>query len=150
MTGSTTDVNLRPSTPWWFWVISGLALIWNLLGVIAFVMQLSMSPEDVVAAYGQEQADLITSQPTWYIIAFGAAVFGAALGCILLLLRKRAAIWPLLISLIAVIIQNIYFIMSGFLDQVHAGQKVMTLMIPGIALFLVWFSHRMTKRGILT
>ncbi len=29
----------------WFWIISVVALIWNLMGVGAFVMQLTMSDE---------------------------------------------------------------------------------------------------------
>lgn len=135
--------------PAWHWIISGLLLIWNLLGVGAFIMQMRATPEQILRDYGQVQADIIAAQPAWYPIIFGLAVFGGAVGCLGLLLRKKWANQLLLISLIAVIIQNIYFATAGVFEHTHGGQWSMIILIPLIAIFLVWYARKMTVRGIL-
>lgn len=137
-------------TPIWFWIVSGLSFVWNMMGVGAFVMQMQATPEQILADYGQVQADIIAAQPAWYPFVFGAAVFGGAIGCLLLLLRKKLASLFLMISLLAVILQNVYFAMSGVFSKLHGGQWVMTLMIPVVALFLVWFAKKMTAKGVLS
>jgi uncharacterized membrane protein len=144
-----TELATRPATPWWFWAISGLALIWNLMGVGAYIMQATATPEDLVAAYGQTQADLMAAQPAWYTAVFALAVFAGALGCLLLLLRKAVAIWPLLLSLICVALQHIYFAMSGTYEFVQGAEWTMVILVPVVAIFLVWFSRNMRARGIL-
>jgi len=142
-------MNERNSTPWWFWTISAVLLLWNLMGVEAYIAQVTAGHEDLIASYGQEQADVIASQPSWYVGAFALAVFAGALGCLFLLLRRTWAFWPLLISLLCVMAQNVYFYMNGLYEYVHGGAWVMTIAIPIIAIFLVWFSKRMSAKGIL-
>ena len=39
----TDDIN--QALPGWFKVVAGLAVVWNLLGVMAYVMQAMMTPE---------------------------------------------------------------------------------------------------------
>lgn len=126
----------------WFWVIAGLALIWNLMGVGAYVSQSLMSDAQLADAYGADQAAMIISQPAWYTAVFALAVFGGALGCLGLLLRKSWALWPLLLSLLCVVLQNIYFGLNGMFKDVHGGEWGMVILIPVVALFLVWFTRR--------
>jgi uncharacterized membrane protein len=133
--------------PKWFWIVSAIALLWNLMGIGAYLSQVMMSPEKIAEAYGQVQAELIAVQPAWYTAVFALAVFGGALGCLGLLLRKNWAMWFLLLSLICVIIQNIYFAMSGAFEHVHGGAWVMTLMIPIIAVLLVLLARKAKASG---
>ncbi len=139
------NTSIKP--PMWFWIVSAIALIWNLMGVGQFIMSSMMSHADLVAAYGQEQADMMKNQPAWYPVIFGLAVFGGALGCLGLLLRKNWALWLLLLSLLCVIIQNIYFATSGVFEYVHGGAWVMVLMIPIIAVLLVLLAHKAKASG---
>lgn len=137
-------------TPWWFWLASGLALVWNLLGVGAYITDVRMSHEDMVNAYGQVLADAAAAQPAWVTGAYAIAVFAGALGCLLLLLRKKLAIMVLLLSLIAVILQQGYmWFGSNVMSEVPSGNKAMYISIPIIAVLLVWFARRMTARNIL-
>jgi hypothetical protein len=73
---------------WSFWIISAGALIWNGMGVMNFIMQ--MSPE-TLAGYPEPARVLVAGRPTWATGGFAIAVFGGALGCVLLLLRNAAA-----------------------------------------------------------
>ena len=49
------------------------ALLWNILGILAFVMQLFLSPE-MISKLPEEQQLAYNSQPLWATLAFAIAV----------------------------------------------------------------------------
>lgn len=137
-------------TPWWFLAISVVMLLWNLMGVGAYISDATMSQEDMIKNYGEALANAAAAQPIWVTVVYALAVFGGALGCLLLLLRKKIAVWPLIMSLVAVILQQGYmWLGSGVMSEVPSASKAMYISIPIIAAFLVWFALRMTAKGIL-
>lgn len=141
----------KPRTPWWFWLVSGIALLWNLMGVGAYISDMRMSHEDMVKNYGQALADAAQSQPAFVTGAYAFAVFGGVLGCLLLLLRKKIAIWPLIISLIAVLIQQGYsWFGTDVMASLPMSNKIMYISIVVVAVLLVWFARVMTTKRILT
>lgn len=71
-----------------FWLISILALIWNILGAIAYLIQAYMTDEMIVQLPEEQQKEFLYDHPAWYTALFGLAVFGGVLGCILLLFLK--------------------------------------------------------------
>ncbi len=93
--------------PIWFWIVSVLALIWNLLGVVAFVMQLTMSDE-ARAQLPELERTMYANIPSWYMFAFSVAVVFGALGCVGLLLRKKWAVTLFFVSILGIIAQQIY------------------------------------------
>ena len=90
--------------PAWFWVVSVLALIWNLLGVLNYLAQAFIT-EEMKADYTADQLALIEGRPAWVTAAFAIAVWGGLLGCIALLIRKKWARPLLLISLLGIVAQ---------------------------------------------
>lgn len=126
---------------WSFWVIGVIALIWNLLGVMNFFMQ--MNPESV-AATPEPYRTAIENRPGWATAAFGVAVFGGALGCLLLLLRKSAAIYVLLASVIGVVVQMIPYLSIDALGPFEIGMMLFTL---GVSIFLLWYAKRSRSKG---
>ena len=52
------------SVPTSFWVISGLALVWNLMGMMAYVMQVTMDEATLGAMPAVERA-VYESMPSW-------------------------------------------------------------------------------------
>ena len=74
--------------PTWFWVVGALAFVWNLMGVSKYISDVTMSPE-ALAAFPADQQELMQNVPAWATGAFAIAVFAGALGCLLLLLRKK-------------------------------------------------------------
>ena len=91
----------NPRTHMW---IALAALAWNLLGLMAFVMQVSMSAEQVAALPAADRA-VHDATPSWLTIAFALAVGGGVLGSIGLLLRQRWAITAFAVSLAALVVQ---------------------------------------------
>lgn len=135
----------KPSTG--FWIISIIALIWNLMGVFAYIAQVNMSDE-IIAALPEAERTLYENVPAWVTGAFAIAVFGGALGCILLLLRKKLATSVLIISLIGIIAQMIYnFGMSKAAEVYGPGGMIMPAMVVLIGVFLVWYAKQATAKG---
>ena len=64
----------KKPVPRWFIVTAALAVVWNLLGVAAFVMQISMTPE-MIAELPEAQQALLESMPQWVLIAFAIATY---------------------------------------------------------------------------
>jgi len=138
----------KPSTG--FWIISIIALIWNLMGVFAYIAQVNMSDE-IIAALPEAERALYENVPAWVTGAFAIAVFGGALGCILLLIRKKLATSVLIISLIGIIAQMVYnFGMSKAAEVYGPGGMIMPAMVVLIGAFLVWYAKQATTKGWLS
>lgn len=94
------------TSPTWFKVVAVLAVLWNLLGCLAFAADLRLSPEDV-ARLPQAQQTLYAARPGWAVAATGIAVIGGVLGSIGLLLSKKWAFPVLVLSLLGILVQDV-------------------------------------------
>jgi len=124
-----------------FKIIAIVALIWNLLGVFAYLGQVYMT-EETIALLPQEQQNFFAHAPAWYTGAFAIAVFAGALGCLALLLRKSVAKILLLLSLIGVLVQSAYsfFIQTDMpISAAKAGGPIVIILV---SIFLVWYSRK--------
>lgn len=131
-----------------FWVIGVIALIWNLMGVFAYLAQTYMT-DDALALLPQGDQDYINNSPAWVTAAFAVAVFAGALGCIALLMRKKLATTLLILSFLAVMVQQVYqFFIQDYID-ISGAKAVMPLMIIVVSAFLVWYSKNQTDKGVL-
>ena len=128
---------------WSFWAIGVVALIWNLMGVINFFMQ--MNPE-MIAAYRDSERAIIEGRPVWATGSFVVAVFGGALGCILLLLRKSAAYYIFIASLVGVIVTMLHTLGIGI--DFGPGEILGIILMPlVVAAFLIWYSKQAQNKG---
>lgn len=133
-----------------FWIIGIIALLWNLMGVAAYLMQAYMTEEDLLALPLEEQA-LYTDIPAWVTGAYALAVFGGALGCILLLLRKKLATFVFMISFVSILAQMSYNIFMTKAAEVYGpGGLIMPVMVILIGAFLIWYSKKKESEGILS
>ena len=126
--------------PVWFWIISILALIWNSMGVNQYLQQ-AYNTEAFKSMVSTEELEMIGLLPTWYTAVFAIAVFAGALGCILLLLRKKLAYFVLLLSLISVLFQ------MGYITFSINMANIMTPFIVIAAVLLVLFSKHSKKKN---
>lgn len=108
-----------PRAPMWFWIVVGVALVWNLLGVAAYLA------EAFGMAQSPEHRAMIDARPAWVTAAYALAVFAGALGCVALLTRRRWAVAVLLTSFVALLVQQAWnFAGSGAavaVDETSAG-----------------------------
>ena len=132
-----------------FWIISILALLWNLLGVASYLMTVKMSP-DALAAMPEAERALYQNVPAWVTSSFAIAVFGGTLACILLLMRKRVASTLFLVSLLAILVQMGHaFFMTQMLAVHGAAGAALPLCVIVAAMFLLWYSRGAQSRGWL-
>ena len=140
------DGKVKP--PVWFWVVGVVALLWNLMGAMAYIGQAYMTDE-VKAALPADQQALLENIPAWATAAFAIAVWGGVLGCLALLLRKKWARPVLVISLLGILVQMSYsFFMSNALEVYGTAQgMVMPLLIIVIGVVLVLFAKSSQNKG---
>lgn len=131
---------------WSFWVIGAVALIWNVMGVINLFMQMNAG---ALAAMPEAQRAIIEGRPAWATGAFAIAVFGGALGCLLLLLRKSAAYYLFIASLLGMIVHMIpYLGMAGSTIDFGPFEISMYILMPlAVAAFLIWYSKQAESKG---
>lgn len=125
--------------PTWFWIVSGLALLWNLAGLGAFFAQVQMS-EDQRLSLPVEQQVLFEDIPWWATAAFAAAVFGGALGCLALLARSKLAIALFVISILGVVLQNIHSLLMSDAIAAFGNQAIIMpacVFVVGVGLILL-------------
>lgn len=129
-----------------FWVIGVVALIWNVLGVVNFFAMTFASNLDAMPAWWHA---VIESRPAWATGAMAVAVFGGAIGCILLLLRKSSAYYVFIASLLGTIVATSHaFSVSGPTIGPGARQIFEAIILPlAMAAFLIWYSKRAESKG---
>ena len=133
--------------PVWFWIVSTVAILWNIMGVASFFMQIMISDETLQALPINER-ELYGNYPLWTQIAFAFAVFGGLFGSIALLLRKKYAKPLFLISLAAIIIQMYHHLFMVNSIEVYGTEAwIMPILVFIIGILLVWFSWFCYKKN---
>ncbi len=133
---------------WSFWAISAFALIWNVLGSLNYLSQ--MNP-DLVASLPETHRAIIEGRPAWATGGFAIAVFGGAFGGLLLLLRKSAAVYLFVASLVGTIVTMIHTIniASSTIGFSAVEILVMVLLPLAVAALLIWYSkYALSKNWI--
>lgn len=141
-------LNGKPSTN--FWIIGVAALVWNLIGLVIYIGQVTMSAEALAKMTEQQQAFFLTT-PEWATAAFAIAVNAGVFGSLLLLLRKSWAVPMFVISLAAVVVQDVdAFVLRDAFGVVGVSSLIIPSMVfvIGVALFL--YARTAKNRGWLT
>ena len=147
MMNDVTNIEQSIEMPRWFTTIVWVAFVWNLLGVMAFVMQMNMTPE-VIAALPEKEQLMYQNIPLWATIAFGFAVSAGAIGSLCLALKKSLALLILIVSLIGVMVQmyHVFFILDSI--AVYGPESaVMPGMVIIIAIGLVVLANKAKTNG---
>ena len=126
--------------------IGTIALIWNVLGGVNFFMQMDA---DIVAALPETHRAIIRGRPLWATGGFAVIVFGGALGCLLMLLRKSAATYVFVVSLIGGIVTMIHTInIASSTIKFSVSEIVVMILMPlVVAVFLICYSRQVESKG---
>lgn len=131
---------------WSFWVIGGAALIWNAMGSMNFLMQMNA---DLVVSLPETHRAIIEGRPLWATVGFGVGVFGGALGGLLLLLRRQAATYVFVASLLGIIVTMIHTVNIAWstINFMPSEILVMILMPLIVAAVLIWYAKQAEHKG---
>jgi len=134
-------------TPKWYTPTAVTALVWNLLGCVAYLADVTLSAEDVSALDAAQQA-LYASRPTWAVAATAIAVWGGAAGSVGLILRKRWATPVLVASLAGVVAQDIgLFVVTEAGSLAGPTAVVLQGLVLVVAVLLVALGRKATAQG---
>jgi len=122
-----------------YWIIAGAGLVWNLMGCLNFVAQTDPA---TVAQMPEVYQLVIAGRPVWATAGFAIGVFGGAVGCILLLLRKAVAVPLLVLSCMGIIVTSVFTV------RVLGMQPSMLLSVL-IAGALLWYATIARRAGAL-
>ncbi len=140
----------RKRTPRHLWVVGVIALLWSSMGALDYIMTQTKN-EAYMGKFTAEQLEFFYGQPSWVVAAWAIAVWGGLLGAVLLLVRRRLAVWVFFASLIAMVLTTIhnYALSNGMEVMGGAGSLIFTAVIFLVALALFLYSLRMQRREIL-
>ena len=135
------------STQKWYLPVAITALLWNIMGCVAYILDATISPEDIAQLTAAQQA-AYASRSAWVVSATAIAVWGGAAGCVGLVWRKRWATWLLVASLAGVIVQDLgIFVLSDAASQAGATAMVLQGFVLVIAVGLVFLGRRAAAEG---
>ncbi len=138
----STDARSKP--PKWFWAVGGFGLVWNAVGVLAFIGQVTMDLSELPDA----ERLFFEAQPTWAIAGFGIAVASGVLGCLALLLRKGWAAPMFLLCLAGIVVQSFHaFALSNSIEVFGPEGLILPIGVFAIAVFLTWFAKLSEKHA---
>lgn len=122
-----------------FWIIAAFGLFWNLMGCLNYLAQTDVA---TVAQMPEAYQAIIAARPAWATAAFAFAVFGGAVGCILLILRRRVAVALFVISLLGVVATAVFTVM-------FVGMMPTLLLSLLVGSALLWYSTIARRVGWL-
>lgn len=137
------------SVPGWYWAVAVAALLFELLGCFFYLVEVKMTAADI-AALPLDQAAMLRARPEWYYAAFGIAVWVGLIGAVLLLLRRQWAVWALLVSLMAAIVQFSSVFVVREMRAITPSDALFTPIVIIVIAYGIWqFSRFAGRRGWL-
>jgi hypothetical protein len=124
-------------------------LIGNAVGAFDFLAT-QMQLESYMSAFSEEQLAYFYGIPTWAVITWGIATWGSLLGSLAMLLRLRWAYHLFIVALVAMLTTSFQnFVLSNGAEIMGTGGMIFSAVIAAIAVFLVFYTRAMVRRGVL-
>jgi hypothetical protein len=131
--------------PKWYKPVAVVALVWNLIGASAYLMDVMMTPE-AVARLSDAQRAMYESRPAWFVVAYACAVWFGVGGSLGLVMRRRWATPLLVVSLVGLVAQD-----TALLSRPEVRSDVTVIGLQGmvmvIAVLLLLLARRAERNG---
>ena len=138
---------LNGNPPTSYYVIAAVFLVWNLIGLMFYYMQVTMTPEVMAASFSAEQINFMISEPTWATAAYATAVNAGLVATLLLFFRKSLARPLFMLSFAAVLVQdfNAFILSDGVAVWGISGLYLPAVVIV-ICVWEIWYSSSVANR----
>ncbi len=142
---------LNGTTPITHWLVAGAALIWNLFGFMIYLMTVRATPEQMAQQYSAAEIAFMDAVPAWATSAHAIAVTAGVLACVLLLLRKSLAVPLFVVSLVALLVQDLnMFVVENVVGLFGMLPAYIQGTVFLVAIALIWYTRAAKSRGLLT
>ncbi len=140
----------RSRTPIHLWIVGVLSLLWNAMGAFDYVAT-QLKLDFYMSQYSPEQLEYFYAFPAWAVSGWAFGVWGAFIGSILLLARKRWALWAFVVSFLGMLVSSLYtLVLSNGLEIMGSAGLAFSAVIWVVAILLIVYSWRQTQNGVLT
>ena len=141
----------KARTPIHLWVVGLVALLWNAIGALDYVMTATRDDEWLLGM-NVEQLNYLTELPSWVIGCWATAVWGSVLGSGLLLAKNRRAVPVFLVALLCMIAVRVH--MFALTDGLELWGEPHFLIMNGViftvGVCLYFYSRAMRERGVFS
>ncbi|OAD92464.1 hypothetical protein A7A78_00695 [Aequorivita soesokkakensis] len=138
----------KPNTA--FWIIAVLALLWNIIGVYMWLYEYFLMTDEIRDSLPPEQVEIMANAPAWNMYLYGLAVITGLLASLLLLMRKKSAVGVFMLSLIAVLALQLYWMFAmDIVEKMGPSSLIMPLIVIAIAIFEYFYSKGAARNGWL-
>ena len=139
----------RQKTPVHLWIVGVLALLWNAMGAFDYLAT-QMELESYMSSFTEEQLAYFYGFPSWAVAFWATAVWGALLGSVGLLLRRKWSVWVFGVSVAAMVVTSIYnFGLSNGAEVMGSEGLIFSVVIWVISILLLVYAWSQAKRGVL-
>lgn len=137
------------STPKHLWVVGILSTLWNAGGAFDYLAT-KLKLESYISNFSPAQLDYLQGLPAWFSVFWALGVWGALLGSVALLLRKRWAVGLFAVSLLGLIVTSVYSVfLSNGMEIMETSGAIFSAVIFVSLVLLLLYSRRMSERGVL-
>lgn len=138
----------RPATPWHFWLVTLIALLWNAFGGYDYTMS-HLQGDAYYRQMGMTEAQIayMATYPVWMHAVWAIGVWGSVVGSILFVARSRWAFHAFALSTLGAAGALAYNLLAP--GAAALMSPVMPCVIVAICMFFTWYASTMTKRGVL-
>jgi hypothetical protein len=139
----------RSKTPIHLWIVGVLALLWNLMGAFDYLAA-KLQLDFYMSKFTEQQLEYFYGFPKLITAFWAFAVWGAVVGSIGLLLRKKWAVWAFAVACTGMVFTTIYnYGMTNGAEVMGSTGVIFSIVIWIIALFLLYYSWSQAKKGVL-
>jgi hypothetical protein len=131
------------------WIVGVLALLWNAMGAFDYLAT-QFQFEPYMSQFTEEQLAYFYAFPAWAVAGWAFGVWGAFVGSIALLLRKKWAVWAFAVSLVGMAVSSLYtLVLTDGASMMGPGGVIFTVIVWLVAIFLLLYARAMARRGVL-
>jgi hypothetical protein len=130
----------------WFMIAAIASLLFMGLGCIMYLTQVLADPNSIPL----DQRAALAARPAWVTGANAIAVWVGLIGTVLLVMKRKAAEWVLLVSLIAVLAWLAgLLVVAPLREAMSANDLLVALVVTALTWTIYWFARHSRQRGWL-
>lgn len=139
----------QQEAPWHLWVVGIVTTLWNAGGAFDYLAT-KLRLDFYMSNFSQTQLDYFYGLPAWFSAFWALGVWGALLGSISLLMRKRWAVGLYAVSLLGLIVTSVYSLFfSEGLEIMGTVGTIFSSVIFVVSVLLLVYARRMSANGVL-
>jgi hypothetical protein len=130
----------------WYMGAAIISLLFMGFGCFSYLLHVLANPNTLPL----DQRAAFEAEPAWVTGAYAVAVWVGLAGALLLVLKRRAAEWLLLVSLVAVLAWLVGLIaVKPLREAMSANDFLVAIVVTALTWTIYWFARHSRQRGWL-